>query len=173
MPISLLQLLGKPGFSPATILKKVLLWWMLVLPEFEDPKKAGFRLQGDVDFDTVAPKCSFITPVPGGVGPMTIAGLLQNTLMAARKEITILKSHIMMASTNSSRDSMLPVMEAFYTIQGEGFYTGHAAYFVRLAGCDVGCVWCDVKESWDVFPNNGYPLAGLLLMRWNIPPESL
>ncbi|MCG8477068.1 MAG: 7-carboxy-7-deazaguanine synthase QueE [Cytophagales bacterium] len=40
-------------------------------------------------------------------------------------------------------------MEAFYTIQGEGFYQGHAAYFIRLGGCDVGCVWCDVKESWD------------------------
>ncbi len=44
----------------------------------------------------------------------------------------------------------LPVMEHFYTIQGEGFHTGRAAYFVRLAGCNVGCVWCDVKESWDV-----------------------
>ncbi len=43
----------------------------------------------------------------------------------------------------------LPVMEHFYTIQGEGFYQGKAAYFVRLGGCDVGCVWCDVKESWD------------------------
>ncbi|ANQ48418.1 7-carboxy-7-deazaguanine synthase QueE [Flammeovirga yaeyamensis] len=43
----------------------------------------------------------------------------------------------------------LPVMEAFYTIQGEGAYTGQAAYFIRLAGCDVGCVWCDVKESWE------------------------
>ncbi len=43
----------------------------------------------------------------------------------------------------------LPVMEDFYTIQGEGFYQGSAAYFVRLGGCDVGCVWCDVKESWD------------------------
>ncbi|ANI90286.1 7-carboxy-7-deazaguanine synthase [Arachidicoccus ginsenosidimutans] len=43
----------------------------------------------------------------------------------------------------------LPVMEAFYTIQGEGFYQGRAAYFIRLGGCDVGCVWCDVKESWD------------------------
>ena len=42
-----------------------------------------------------------------------------------------------------------PVMEHFYTLQGEGYYTGQAAYFVRLAGCDVGCVWCDVKESWD------------------------
>ncbi len=44
---------------------------------------------------------------------------------------------------------MLPVMEHFYTIQGEGFHTGKAAYFIRLGGCDVGCHWCDVKESWD------------------------
>lgn len=43
-------------------------------------------------------------------------------------------------------------MEHFYTIQGEGVYAGQAAYFIRLAGCDVGCVWCDVKESWDVGP---------------------
>lgn len=44
---------------------------------------------------------------------------------------------------------MLPVMEQFYTIQGEGHFAGTAAYFIRLGGCDVGCVWCDVKESWD------------------------
>lgn len=43
----------------------------------------------------------------------------------------------------------LPIMESFYTIQGEGFHSGKAAYFIRLAGCDVGCHWCDVKESWD------------------------
>jgi 7-carboxy-7-deazaguanine synthase len=43
----------------------------------------------------------------------------------------------------------LPLMEAFYTLQGEGFHQGKAAYFIRLGGCDVGCVWCDVKESWD------------------------
>jgi 7-carboxy-7-deazaguanine synthase len=43
----------------------------------------------------------------------------------------------------------LPVMESFYTLQGEGMYHGSAAYFIRLAGCDVGCSWCDVKESWD------------------------
>ena len=43
----------------------------------------------------------------------------------------------------------LPVMEHFYTLQGEGFHQGRAAYFIRLAGCDVGCVWCDVKDSWD------------------------
>lgn len=54
--------------------------------------------------------------------------------------------------------SVLPVMEYFYTIQGEGFYSGRAAFFIRLAGCDVGCVWCDVKESWDV---NEHPLVTL------------
>lgn len=43
----------------------------------------------------------------------------------------------------------LPVMESFHTIQGEGFHTGKSAYFIRLGGCDVGCIWCDVKESWD------------------------
>ena len=48
---------------------------------------------------------------------------------------------------NSSKE--LPIMEYFYTIQGEGFYSGRAAFFIRTAGCDVGCVWCDVKESWD------------------------
>ena len=48
-----------------------------------------------------------------------------------------------------SDDTMLPVMEQFYTLQGEGAYQGQAAYFIRLGGCDVGCVWCDVKESWD------------------------
>ncbi len=44
---------------------------------------------------------------------------------------------------------MLPLMEAFYTLQGEGYHVGKAAYFVRLGGCDVGCHWCDVKESWE------------------------
>ncbi len=52
-----------------------------------DKTKSGFRLSGDVNFDEVAPKCSFITPVPGGVGPMTIVSLLKNTLLAAKKEI--------------------------------------------------------------------------------------
>ena len=45
--------------------------------------------------------------------------------------------------------STLPVMEHFYTLQGEGFHQGRPAYFIRLGGCDVGCVWCDVKDSWD------------------------
>ena len=45
--------------------------------------------------------------------------------------------------------SNLPIMETFYSIQGEGFHSGKPAYFIRLGGCDVGCHWCDVKESWD------------------------
>ncbi len=49
-----------------------------------------------------------------------------------------------------SQTTQLPVMEHFYTLQGEGYHGGRAAYFVRLAGCDVGCVWCDVKESWTI-----------------------
>lgn len=49
----------------------------------------------------------------------------------------------------SEKGDFLPLMEEFYTIQGEGFNTGKAAYFIRLGGCDVGCHWCDVKESWD------------------------
>jgi organic radical activating enzyme len=52
----------------------------------------------------------------------------------------------------------LPLMEDFYTLQGEGTYQGRAAYFIRLAGCDVGCVWCDVKESWAM---DAHPMVGL------------
>jgi organic radical activating enzyme len=54
---------------------------------------------------------------------------------------------VKIADVNSSVE--LPVMESFYTIQGEGSHSGRAAFFIRLAGCDVGCVWCDVKESWE------------------------
>ncbi len=63
-----------------------------------------------------------------------------------------LKKSMHISSTNQS--TALPVMEQFYTIQGEGSFTGTAAYFIRLAGCDVGCTWCDVKESWSA---EGYP----------------
>ncbi len=50
---------------------------------------------------------------------------------------------------NQEYPATLPVMEQFYTLQGEGCHQGRAAYFIRLGGCDVGCVWCDVKDSWD------------------------
>ena len=45
--------------------------------------------------------------------------------------------------------NQLPIMEQFYSVQGEGYFSGRPAYFIRIAGCDVGCTWCDVKESWD------------------------
>ena len=56
----------------------------------------------------------------------------------------------------------LPVMEHFYTLQGEGFHQGRAAYFIRLGGCDVGCVWCDVKDSWDVSKHPLFTIEDLI-----------
>ena len=53
-------------------------------------------------------------------------------------------------------------MESFYTLQGEGFYQGHAAYFIRLGGCDVGCVWCDVKDSWDATKHPNYSVDEII-----------
>ncbi len=58
-------------------------------------------------------------------------------------------SNLKPQTSNLKLQSTLPVMEAFYTLQGEGFHQGKAAYFIRLGGCDVGCFWCDVKESWE------------------------
>jgi 7-carboxy-7-deazaguanine synthase len=56
----------------------------------------------------------------------------------------------------------LPVMESFYTIQGEGYHSGKAAYFIRLGGCDVGCVWCDVKDSWDATKHPQYTVEQIV-----------
>lgn len=53
------------------------------------------------------------------------------------------------AIVSNMTTTSLPVMETFYSLQGEGFHQGKAAFFIRLGGCDVGCVWCDVKDSWD------------------------
>lgn len=76
--------LGKPGFLKGDHIKEGAVVVDVGITRLPDPsRKAGYRLQGDVDFESVAPLCSYITPVPGGVGPMTIAGLLQNTLQAA------------------------------------------------------------------------------------------
>lgn len=55
-----------------------------------------------------------------------------------------------------------PIVEHFYTIQGEGCYAGRAAYFIRLAGCDVGCVWCDTKESWDASAHTTYSVETIV-----------
>ncbi len=65
-------------------------------------------------------------------------------------------------NTLQSTEIALPLMEDFYTIQGEGFYSGHAAYFIRLGGCDVGCVWCDVKESWDASAHPHVPISEIV-----------
>ncbi|MEL6534953.1 MAG: 7-carboxy-7-deazaguanine synthase QueE [Bacteroidota bacterium] len=62
-------------------------------------------------------------------------------------------------SNSALSGAVLPLMEDFYTVQGEGAHSGRAAYFVRLGGCDVGCVWCDVKESWDA---NAHPKVTVL-----------
>lgn len=57
---------------------------------------------------------------------------------------------------------VLPVMESFYTLQGEGYHQGRAAYFIRLGGCDVGCVWCDVKESWDASKHPSFSIDAIV-----------
>jgi methylenetetrahydrofolate dehydrogenase (NADP+)/methenyltetrahydrofolate cyclohydrolase len=84
----LIAAIGSPGFVKADMVKVgvvVIDVGTTRLPS--DKTKSGFKLHGDVLFDEVAPKCSYITPVPGGVGPMTIVSLLKNTLLASRKEI--------------------------------------------------------------------------------------
>jgi organic radical activating enzyme len=60
--------------------------------------------------------------------------------------------------------SSYQVMEHFGTLQGEGYYTGRSAYFIRLSGCDVGCIWCDVKESWDVSAGKAYSLKEIKVL---------
>lgn len=68
-----------------------------------------------------------------------------------------------MSQLKNIQPSPLPVMEHFYTLQGEGFHQGKAAYFIRLGGCDVGCVWCDVKESWDADKHPKLNIEDLIL----------
>lgn len=85
---------------------------------------------------------SFLTP---SVNFNTFASVISTREIAVKKDL-----------------QTLPVMETFYSIQGEGYHTGKAAYFIRLAGCDVGCVWCDVKESWDASKHPRRPLSTLV-----------
>lgn len=78
--------LGKPEFITADMVKEGAVVVDVGITRVEDStKKKGFRLAGDVKYDEVSPKCSFITPVPGGVGPMTIVSLMQNTLIAGKR----------------------------------------------------------------------------------------
>ena len=80
--------IGKPGFVTADMVKEGATVIDVGTTRVTDPTAArGWRLRGDVDYENVAPKCSYITPVPGGVGPMTICSLMQNTLLAAKKAI--------------------------------------------------------------------------------------
>ena len=80
--------IGKPDFVTADMVKEGAIVIDVGTTRVPDAtRKSGFRLNGDVKFDEVAPKCSYITPVPGGVGPMTICSLMNNTLAAAKKEI--------------------------------------------------------------------------------------
>jgi organic radical activating enzyme len=83
-----------------------------------------------------------------------------------------------MTETTVSRDVVktedllnLPVMEQFYTLQGEGYHQGRAAYFIRLGGCDVGCVWCDVKESWNAEKFDRFSVESLVLKVKETPSE--
>ena len=83
----LISAIGKPNFVTADMVKDGATVIDVGTTRVTDPtKKKGFHLNGDVKFDEVAPKCAFITPVPGGVGPMTICSLMKNTLAAAKKE---------------------------------------------------------------------------------------
>ena len=80
--------LGQPHFVKADMVKEGAVVIDVGTTRVPDAtRKTGFRLCGDVDFDNVAPKCSFITPVPGGVGPMTIVSLMKNTLLAGKRAI--------------------------------------------------------------------------------------
>ena len=76
-----------------------------------------------------------------------------------------------MTETTSYIDTALPVMEHFYTLQGEGMHQGRAAYFIRLGGCDVGCVWCDVKDSWDASKHPLFNIEDLILTIKESPVE--
>lgn len=89
----LIAAIGRPFFIKADMVKEGAVVIDVGMTRVPDSRlKQGFKLAGDVDFDVVAPRCSYITPVPGGVGPMTIIGLLQNTLLAAQQRIY--KEHV-------------------------------------------------------------------------------
>ena len=82
----LVAAIGRPEFVSADMIKEGAVVIDVGINRIDDPgRERGYRLVGDVAFEDVASKCSYITPVPGGVGPMTIAYLLNNTMMAARK----------------------------------------------------------------------------------------
>lgn len=76
-----------------------------------------------------------------------------------------------MTPASQYTSTTLPVMEHFYTLQGEGYHQGKAAYFIRLGGCDVGCVWCDVKDSWEAQKHPLYDVHDLVAEVKKTPTE--
>ncbi len=82
-------------------------------------------------------------------------------------------NHILetITSIGQAGEQLLPIMEHFYTIQGEGYHQGKAAYFIRLGGCDVGCVWCDVKDSWDAAKHPVFAIDEIVNMAVKGCPE--
>ena len=76
-----------------------------------------------------------------------------------------------LSTVNCQLPTDLPIMEHFYTIQGEGYHQGRAAYFIRLGGCDVGCVWCDVKDSWDATKHPKFNVESLMLKVLETPTK--
>lgn len=100
--------IGRPAFLTADMVKPGAVVVDVGTTRVPDAtRKSGFRLQGDVDFENVAPKCSFITPVPGGVGPMTICMLMQNTLKAYKKQ------HTRLVFINSQESHRIAIFNTF------------------------------------------------------------
>ncbi len=82
--------------------------------------------------------------------------------MPGRQDEYMFPTNTITSENATGLQNMYPVMEHFYTLQGEGFHQGRAAYFIRLGGCDVGCVWCDVKESWNKDNHPQYPVEHIV-----------
>ena len=145
--------LGKPEWLKAHMIKDGAIIIDVGISRVDDSTaKRGYRLKGDVHFEGVSSKASYITPVPGGVGPMTVTALLLNTLEAAKQKGRCLMNPLQETNLKIASEldgTLLPIMEQFYTVQGEGYHQGKASYFIRTAGCNVGCHWCDIKDSWD------------------------
>ncbi len=82
--------------------------------------------------------------------------------MPGRQDEYMFTTNTITSENAAGIKNIYPVMEHFYTLQGEGFHQGRAAYFIRLGGCDVGCVWCDVKESWNKDNHPQYPVEQIV-----------
>jgi 7-carboxy-7-deazaguanine synthase len=99
---------------------------------------------------------------------MSVDLTYKNTFAGSKEQSTSIPQTLI---SNLQPPATLPVMEAFYTLQGEGFHQGKAAYFIRLGGCDVGCFWCDVKESWEADKHPQLTIDNLLCEVKKTPTE--